>query len=620
MKQKKTWMFFCTVCLVCVMLCVLALSACKPKNSNSDVNESGETSGEIIESGDISSGDTQPPSGDTQPPSGDGNQHKHTFSTEYSKDENEHWKEATCGHDVEAERGAHKFVNNKCEVCGYVSVFAFYDFTEVSENETVIGYSLSVKDIYKSNSENYVEFSEFVIPQEYNSKPVIEIADQGFAYTAVKKLEIPPSIRRIGNSAFFSSDLEEIEVPDTVTEMGYAFYCSSALKKVSVGNGITDIASYTFRDIPALTSVTLGNSLKSIGDYAFYQSGTDSGIAKIVIPDSVESLGKGVFMESGVEEVVMSANVTQIPQYAFQNCTNLKAFSLDNITKFDSYCFKGCINFQANLSIVTGMSVSGSAFQGSGIKNVFFNLSSCPSSMFSNCTKLESIEFGDDVTTINKEALYNCSAVNSIKIGKSVSTINDKALAGCGRGEIVVSSENTKYSSRNNMLLNTSSSGTIGLVYANAAGEIPNDVAQICAYAFYKHEGITNLDLSDKTNLKFISDYAFAECPNLKTVKLITYPNKGASSIGSHVFENCKALENVYIPEKIGYLGFGVLKGCSSLKSVTFEYTSGWQIKANGGSVKVNSLDVSDPSKNAEHFAMDYADDYWYNQSAQNNY
>ena len=125
--------------------------------------------------------------------------------------------------------------------------------------------------------------------------------------------------------------------------------------------------------------------------------------------------------------------------------------------------------------------------------------------------------------------------------------------------------------------------------------------------------------MSDKPNLKFIGDYAFAECPNLKTVKLITNPNKGAFCINSHVFENCKTLESVYIPKKIGYLGFGVLKGCSNLKNVTFEYTTGWQIK-NGGSVKVSSLDVSDSSRNAEYFINDYADDYWSNDDAQNNY
>lgn len=613
MKQKKTQMIFCLVCLVCVMLCILALSACAPKDGNPDTTESGEPSGEIIESGNISSGDTQTPSGD-------GNEHKHTFSTEYSKNESEHWKEATCGHNVEIERNAHKFVNNKCEVCGYVDVFAPYNFTEVLEDENVIGYALSAKDIYKSSSEDYIEYSEFIIPQEYNSKPVIEIANEAFANTAIKTVTIPASIKKIGNNAFYGSDLEEIVIPDTVTEMGYAFYRSAKLKSVKIGNGITVIAGSTFREIPSLTSVILGNSIKSIGGYAFYQSGTEKGIDKIEIPNSVNTLGDGVFMESGVKEIIMSTNVVEIPAYAFRDCIELKAFVLDNITKYNNYAFKNCMNFEAEVSLVEGMSASSTAFSNSGVKKVFYNLSSCPNDMFSGCTKLESIEFGDNVTNVKNRVLKNCSAIKSIKIGKAVNNINPNTFAGCGRGEIVVSSDNTKYSSRNNMLIQTYANGTIELAYANAAGEIPSDVTQIGGYSFYGHEGIIDLDLSDKPNLKFIGDYAFAECPNLKTVKLITNPNKGAFCINSHVFENCKTLESVYIPQKIGYLGFGILKGCSNLKNVTFEYTTGWQIKENGGSVKVSSLDVSDSSRNAEYFINDYADDYWSNLSAQNNY
>ena len=68
---------------------------------------------------------------------------------------------------------------------------------------------------------------------------------------------------------------------------------------MKIGNGITVIAGSTFREIPSLTSVILGNSIKSIGGYAFYQSGTENGIDKIEIPNSVETLGDGVLWKVG---------------------------------------------------------------------------------------------------------------------------------------------------------------------------------------------------------------------------------------------------------------------------------------------------------------------------------
>lgn len=46
--------------------------------------------------------------------------HIHTYSREWNSDETEHWRKATCGHDLE-ERGAHELdKNNKCSVCGIV--------------------------------------------------------------------------------------------------------------------------------------------------------------------------------------------------------------------------------------------------------------------------------------------------------------------------------------------------------------------------------------------------------------------------------------------------------------------------------------------------------------------
>lgn len=47
--------------------------------------------------------------------------HEHTFSSEWTSDENNHWHAATCGHDNEKkDEAAHTFgENGKCTVCGY---------------------------------------------------------------------------------------------------------------------------------------------------------------------------------------------------------------------------------------------------------------------------------------------------------------------------------------------------------------------------------------------------------------------------------------------------------------------------------------------------------------------
>lgn len=48
------------------------------------------------------------------------NDHKHTFSNEWTYDETYHWREATCEHTSEvSDRANHSFNGNSCSICGY---------------------------------------------------------------------------------------------------------------------------------------------------------------------------------------------------------------------------------------------------------------------------------------------------------------------------------------------------------------------------------------------------------------------------------------------------------------------------------------------------------------------
>ena len=45
--------------------------------------------------------------------------HHHTFATEWTSDETNHWHAATCGHDVTDSKAEHSFVNEVCTICEY---------------------------------------------------------------------------------------------------------------------------------------------------------------------------------------------------------------------------------------------------------------------------------------------------------------------------------------------------------------------------------------------------------------------------------------------------------------------------------------------------------------------
>ena len=140
----------------------------------------------------------------------------HSYRSDYTFDDNYHWKEPTCGHADAIVKQAHTFNQDEvCTVCGYdLKVTLSLTYVEVNDGTEYAVDELtddSVKIIY--------------IPDEYNGKPVTKINDMVFE----------------GNAT---------------------------IKKVVMGCNIIDIGNYTFRNCSSLTSVTIPDSVTSIGEGA----------------------------------------------------------------------------------------------------------------------------------------------------------------------------------------------------------------------------------------------------------------------------------------------------------------------------------------------------------------
>lgn len=525
-------------------------------------------------------------------------EHEHTFSEKWTYDENQHWHEAACGHDVEDGRGDHTLEGGECSVCGYVDAAALYTFTEVTADDGTVGYEIAVKEAALSKE-------TLSIPETYNGKPVVAIGEQGFAKTAIKTVALPASVQSLGVYAFWKSAIEEIALPDTVTSLQKGvFYECEKLNKVVLGSGVETLPTYLFSNTPSLKSVTVPDGVKTIEKYAFYLSS----VASVTLSDSVTTLQDGAFQQSGdLETVVLGKGITQIPAQGFYKCAKLKPFSFANITSVGNFAFKDCTAFEAEIPAT--VSIGEKAFQSSGVKSVVWNKSSTSTDEFMDCTKLVSIEFTDNVKSIGGSAFKNCSALKTIKIGKALSSIYYNAFAGCtARETITVSAENTVYSAVDNMLL--SKNGKQLFLASAAARDVPSSVTQVESYAFNGNKVITTLVCS--ANLQFIQEYAFYGCENLVSVTLMPNATAGAMAVKREAFANCSALETVVVPENVTSLGVGVFKGCTALKSVRFEHATGWKVNKGGGSSSSSSIEVTNDAQNAENFVGAYADYSWH--------
>ena len=170
------------------------------------------------------------------------------------------------------------------------------------------------------------------------------------------------NLEKLPSYAFASNKtLTSVKLPRTSTTIGRdAFYGCSSLTSVY----ITDIAKWCAIEFDANPANPLYYA------HNLYLNGEL--VTKLVIPDSVTTIGKYAFCGCSLTSVTIGNGVTEIGDQAFSSCSGLTSVTIGNGVT----------------------SIGGSAFY-------------C-------CSGLTSVTIGNGVTTIGKEAFYGCSGLKSI--------------------------------------------------------------------------------------------------------------------------------------------------------------------------------------------------------------
>ena len=213
----------------------------------------------------------------------------------------------------------------------------------------------------------------------------------------------------------------EIVIPDEyeglpVTRIrSSAFNSNSNLVKVVVPDSVTSIGKQAFWCCDYLTEVTIGENsqLTSIGENAF---GRCYSLRDITLPDSLTEIGYEAFIWCALTKVVIPHRVTIIGARSFVACEYLTEVVIpSNVTTIDYEAFQLCkqlerITFEEDSQLTT--IVSGAFSNCSSLTEIVLpeSVTVIWDSVFSDSTNLTSIKFKGTVAqwnAVTKEAYWN---------------------------------------------------------------------------------------------------------------------------------------------------------------------------------------------------------------------
>ncbi len=398
---------------------------------------------------------------------------------------------------------------------------------------------------------------------------------------------------------------------------------------VSLGNITYDDKTYILTELADdslsskssnITSLTIPNTVTKIGDSVFNDISAD----ELIIPDSVLEIGNQLFSYNEViKKVYISKNITTIPRYMFDHCSNLEEVITDNIKVIEEFAFANTLKLiKFNFNNVS--TIGNQAFINSGINEATFNsLETVGEKAFSN-SKLNILVLNEGLKSVGSQAFSN-TLIKELILPSTLVEYGDYAFyANNNLEKLVVKGsilgngvfqqskvlKEVDFIGENNYEVGqqtfwqdtaleklTFSEGLIKI--GNTAfretriSEIifPNTLEEIGDQAFY-YASLSEITIP--SSVKSIGDYAFydnykldLDGEKIRTLEKINF-NEGLVSIGQRAF-GYAVVEELYLPPTLVEYGDYAFYLCENLKMVVF--ADGSTVIGGKGAFQVKALE-----------------------------
>lgn len=201
----------------------------------------------------------------------------------------------------------------------------------------------------------------------------------------LKNVNIPTSLIKIGDNAFYQTSIDNISLPEALTTISKNAFTETKLTKINIPGNVTVIDYNSFYNCQNLTQVEVSPDAKySIGQYAFQSTNVDN--------ESVMAILKGA----------ISADT-----YIFDKCTNITDIEVSFLR---GNMFSNCTNLR------TVKMIEGTIMTATGDK------------VFYNDAALEEVILGNGITLIGTNVFYNCTSLKSVYLPSTLTSSYNNSL------------------------------------------------------------------------------------------------------------------------------------------------------------------------------------------------
>lgn len=274
---------------------------------------------------------------------------------------------------------------------------------------------------------------------------VTRIGDYAFNYcTKLASIGGFDSIVSIGTNAFYTTEALEIDVtfPASLTVINGSAFMSSSIHSVTIHDDAeASIYDAAFRNIDELESIYIGDSVEyfyddlvfndnlssiTVGPNNQYNKAVDNVLYRknssgywtlvriaqkrpqtvYIMPNDVNNIDPySAYEASTLESLTFNDNITNIPDYSFSNCSNLRVINFGSAIEHIEYCFDVCtslesLHFPASLRRIDQQA-------------------------FADCTSLTSVVFEEGCEFLAAEVFQDCTALTTVVLPTTLEDTGD---------------------------------------------------------------------------------------------------------------------------------------------------------------------------------------------------